>query len=266
MTPAVPCQRWREGRARYRPSGERIRPADYAVELLERDREARAFVCAHHYEGSYPAAQVRAGLFRARPTGSELVGVVVFGVPAQEATVPAWAPGLSPREGVVLSRLVLLDEVPGDGESWTVARALRLLRAELPQARAVISYSDPVERLDAEGRVVKRGHLGVVYQATNARYLGRSKAETVLLDAAGRVVSRRGLSKLRNGERGGRHVYERLLAGGLPARELGEDWTAYLGRVLPLLRRVRHPGQHVYGWSWGGAELRPGLPYPKGAA
>ena len=240
MTPAVPCQRWREGRARYRPSGERIRPADYAVELLERDREARAFVCAHHYEGSYPAAQVRAGLFRARPTGSELVGVVVFGVPAQEATVPAWAPGLSPREGVVLSRLVLLDEVPGDGESWTVARALRLLRAELPQARAVISYSDPVERLDAEGRVVKRGHLGVVYQATNARYLGRSKAETVLLDTG-------------------------LLAGGLPARELGEDWTAYLGRVLPLLRRVRHPGQHVYGWSWGGAELRPGLPYPKGA-
>ena len=37
-------QRWRAGRASYRPAGEPIRTGDYDVALLERHAEARSFV------------------------------------------------------------------------------------------------------------------------------------------------------------------------------------------------------------------------------
>lgn len=54
-------QRWRSRRDTYRPAGERIDPVSYDVAAIPDDATARAFVCSHHYSGSYPAARVRAG-------------------------------------------------------------------------------------------------------------------------------------------------------------------------------------------------------------
>lgn len=50
------CQRWRGRRDHYRPAGERFDPAAFGVEVIP-ERDARAFVVAHHYSGSYPAAR-----------------------------------------------------------------------------------------------------------------------------------------------------------------------------------------------------------------
>lgn len=262
----VACQRWRERRPRYRPSGERIRPAEYAVDLLARDRDARAFVEAHHYSGSYVAARLRVGLWRARPTGSLLVGVAVFSVPAQAAAIPRWC-GVPATGGVELGRFVLLDEVPGDGESWFLARALRCLRSALPDVEAVLSYSDPVPRAATDGRLVTPGHVGVVYQASNARYLGRSSPRTLHLLPDGRALSPRSLSKIRLGERGAVAAARALVDAGLPPRERAEAPAAWLARVLPLCRRVRHPGNHAYAWAWGALDRRPPpLPYPRRVA
>lgn len=257
-------QRWRARRATYRPAGEPIDPSRYGVELLPDDRRARAFVEANHYSGAYPAARLRVGLYRMR----ELVGVAVFSVPAQQAAIPRWC---GTPAGVELGRFVLLDDVPANGETWFLARAFRALRSELPEVRAVLSYSDPLPRQRADGSVLTPGHVGTIYQALNGRHVGRGAAETLWLDRDGRTVSRRALSKLKNGERGGEGVYRRLLELGAPARRESEDWSAYVPRALAdgPFRRLRHPGNLAYVWAVGAgqretaARFPAAQPYPK---
>lgn len=268
MVPVLPgevCQRWRERRTSYRPAGEPIDPARYSVALLDRDRDARDFVVRHHYAASYPAARLRVGLFRDRGAvwSPELVGVCVFGVPMSQAVMPKWLG--ADVEGVELSRLVLLDEVPANGETWFLARAFRLLRSALPEVRGVLSFSDPVERTTADGAVVKPGHIGVIYKAMGGRYLGRANASTLLLDPAGRVVSARAVSKVRTEDQGRAYAERALLDAGAPPRRTGEDpgeWVTRCLREAPW-RRLRHPGNHAYVWPLDRTlALRPALAPP----
>lgn len=256
-------QRWRNRRESYRPAGEPIDPARYGVEVLPDDARAKAFVEAHHYAASFPAARCRIGMFRMR----ELVGVAVFSVPAQQAAIPRWT-GTS--DGVELGRFVLLDDVPANGETWFLSRAFRALAQELPDVRTVLSYSDPLPRPRADGTLLTPGHVGIIYRAFNGRFVGRSRAETLHLDREGRTVSRRALSKLKHGERGAEGVYQRLIELGAPARNDGEEPGRYIERALREgpFRRVRHPGNLAYVWAVGGERretqrgLPPALPYP----
>lgn len=260
-----PCQRWKCRRDSYRPAGEVIDTASYGVEAVE-ESAAKAFVEAHHYSGSYPAARVRVGLYRSRKFwAAELVGVCVFGVPAQRRTVPAYASGVA--DGVVLSRFVLRDEVPANGETWFLARAFRVLRRARPEVGVVISYSDPLRRVAVDGSVVLPGHVGTIYQAFNGQYLGRSGSETLHLSADGRIVSRRALSKIKLEERGAAYAYRQLLEMGAPPRNPLEESSAYVARAMAstAFRRVRHPGNHVYAWPLSrSCTLAPSAgPYPK---
>ena len=116
------AQRWRARRVSYRPAGEVIDPCAYEVAAIGDDATARAFVVAHHYSGSYPAARERVGLYRA----GELVGVAVFSRPGQARVLDALP--CDAAASVELGRFVLLDSVPGNGESWFLARAIDLLR------------------------------------------------------------------------------------------------------------------------------------------
>lgn len=255
ITPTV--QRWRSGRALYRPAGEPIRTRDYEVAKIASDREAKAFVCAHHYSRSYPAARFRVGLYR----GPELAGVAVFSVPAQAAALACF--GGAPA--VELGRFVLLDEVRANGESWFLARAFELLRAE--GIAGVVSFSDPVARTDADGRRVFPGHIGTIYQATNAVYRGRSKAERRLLLPDGTLLHGRALAKIRRRDRGWRYSAALLAAHGAAALGEHDDARAWLATWLPrLTRTLLHTGNHRYAFALERAvrrQLGEGLPYPK---
>lgn len=237
-------QRWRRGRASYRPAGEVIDTSRYEVARVSDDRTAKAFVLEHHYERSYVAARERFGLMR----GEDLVGVAVFSVPCNPATLSCL--GCDAQAGLVLGRFVLLDEVPANGESWFLGRAFALLRAE--GYEGVVSFSDPCERVSQSGDVVFAGHAGVIYQAHNAVYLGRSRAAWRRLLPDGRVLHNRALAKLRKRDRGWRYVQAELDAQGV------EDVQA--------LRRKRHPGNHKYAWGLCPAVRRAlpaSRPYPK---
>ena len=268
------CQRWRERRDRYRPAGERIQPSRYAVDLLP-DKVAAAFVAAHHYAPSVPAQILSVGLFDTRAVGpARLAGVCIFSISMNQRTVPART-GQPAHRGCELGRLVLLDEVASNGESWFVSRAFKLLRQEKPHLVTVVSYSDPLPRRRVDGSMFKVGHIGIVYQALGARYVGRSASRTLLIANNGTVVSERSLSKLRNGERGAGYAYEQLRALGAPAMLVGEGGGDYVARVttLPIFRRVAHPGNFTYVWGLGPRRERqsveigmpPALPYPKAA-
>lgn len=242
------CLRWSGRRGSLRPASELIRPAEYEVHALAGDTEAKAFVLAHHYAGTYPAARWRFGLYRR----AALVGVAVFSHPSNDQVLTNVFPGAA-RDSVELGRLVLLDSVPGNGESWFVARCLAQLRRE--GLAGVVSFSDPIPRATAAGHCVMPGHVGVVYQASNARYLLRSTPRVLRLLPDGRVFSARTAQKVRALERGWEHAAAQLEAAG--AARLEGDPRAWLATWLPRVTRpLRHPGNHRYAFPLSRATAR----------
>lgn len=264
----ISTQRWRDRRQHWRVDrDEGFRKRDYSVDII-RDRVARAFVVAHHYSGSYPVAVERVGLFR----GTELVGVAVFSIPMNNDAIPRYT-GLQATEGAELGRFVLLDEVPYNAESFFLARALGLLHAERRALRGVIAYSDPMPRHAAEGRVVMPGHVGVIYQASSAAYVGRAQAKTLHVNADGIALSSRGISKIRLQEHGAASAERRLVKLGAPPRAFGQDPAKWVSMVLDagIFKKVRHPGNHVYCFALGHSAVKRRVatnfatvrPYPK---
>lgn len=258
-------QRWRGGRASYRVPTERIRTVEYDVASIDVDTPARAFVEEHHYAGTYPAARERFGLYRR----GDLVGVAVASHPCNDRVLTNVFPALSVLAAVELGRFVLLDEVPGNGETWFLARCFELLRAT--GCRGVVSFSDPVPRTTLDGRVVFPGHVGTIYQAHNARWLGRSWPRRLRILPDGTVFSERAVQKVRAGHRGWRYATEQLVTFGADAMGADADRPgrlAWLGRWLPALTRpLAHPGNHRYAWA---LDRRVHLPasgaYPKANA
>jgi hypothetical protein len=257
------CQRWTERRESRRPSGELIRPSAYDVEPIAVASEAASFVTRHHYAATSSSTAHRFGLY----LRGELSGVALFGPPASTNAHRAVFPGLTFREAVTLGRLVLIDAVPGNGESWFVARCFELLRAR--GVVAVESCSDPWPRTSSSGAVVFRGHLGIVYQATNGRYVGRTNDSTIRLLPDGTVLSNRAAGKLVRGERGRGHAVAQLEAWGADPLRDGEDGLAWLRRWRErLTRSMRHRGNHRYLWCLDRRRRRevltaPRFAYPK---
>lgn len=230
-------QRWRARRGTYRPAGEPIATRLYEVARMPGENEPKAFVLAHHYEAQYVAQRFAFGLYR----GAALVGVAVFSHPVNTACFK----GL-PGEGLErceLGRLVLLDDVPANGESWFVARCFEVLHQE--GLVGVVSFSDPMARTDDAGATVFHGHIGNVYQASNAVYTGRSRAEWRWLLPDGHFIHNRTLAKIRKGERGAGSAIERLVSFG--AEPVRGDAAGWLKAQLPrIARRFRHEGNHRY--------------------
>lgn len=262
-------QRWNCGHDSYRPAGEVIRPSEYDVAEIPDDRTAKEFVELHHYSRTYPAARFRVGLHR----HGRLVGVAVFSVPCSDRVLTCVFPG-DPLAAVELGRFVLLDEVPGNGESWFLARCFDGLRCGRGLV-GVVSFSDPVPRTRADGRVVFPGHVGTIFQAHNARYLGRGTARTLRLLPDGTVLSDRAVQKIRSGERGWRYAAAILARFGASPLAVESDEQVRVAWLKVWLERItrplRHPGNHKYAWPldrrakrtlWAEPRLF-SLPYPK---
>ena len=247
-------QRWRERRALWSSDTEVIDPRRYAVEVIDHEA-ARTFIARHHYLPNYPAAQVAVGLFGRR---AALEGVAVFARPAIDRVITAHTGFLDASCGTVLARLILLDRVPQNGESFFVARAFRLLRRERPAIEAVVSYSDP-----------SAGHLGRVYAALSGAYRGVSRPRTVLR-VGGITIAGRTLSKIRGGERGHHGAIDQLVRLGLPAPASAEPPREWVDRMQRERRLLRHRQSGLFTYCFEltrearrRAEALPRLPYPK---
>jgi hypothetical protein len=257
ITPVV--QRWRDRRDSYRPAREVVSTRSLEVSHLA-ESAARGFVVEHHYSGSYPAARRRFGLFER----GELVGVAVYSVPCADRVITSCLPGAA-IESVELGRFVLLDRVGANAETWMLARCFDFLRGE--GFVGVVSYSDPLPRASADGAVVFGGHVGTIYQAHNARYLGQASRRTLRLLPDGSVFSARAAQKVRARERGWRYAAALLERWGAAALGEGDDAREWLSRWLPsLTRTVRHPGNHKYVWVLDRTArglFQESRPYPK---
>ncbi len=66
-----------------------------------------------------------------------------------------------------LSRLFIFDDYGKSTESVGISKTFNWLKENAPEIKALISYSDP-----------EQGHMGIIYQATNWIYTGKTKERT----------------------------------------------------------------------------------------
>jgi hypothetical protein len=268
------CQRWRGRVHSWRPVHEGGFDARrYRVEPIPQ-AAATGFVAEHHYSRSFPAARMSFGLLE----GAHLVGVAVLGVPMHPAVLTRPFPTLGPDTAAELSRLVLLDAVPANAESWLLGRLFRLAAAQ--GLRGLVAFCDPQPRWRGNTLLLP-GHIGHVYRVAGGRYLGRGTARTLWMLPDGSVLSERAAQKVRAGERGSGGVQARLVA--LGASPLAEQAAVQARAGVELSRsgwlrqalaqvgayQVRHRGNHRYVWPVGDRAWRRAcpiglveLPYP----
>lgn len=233
------CQRWRNGRGYLIPSGA-IESSELEVAPIQ-DAPCRAFVTAHHYSHAYPAARRRFGVFRR----GELVGCAVYGQPCNADTLKRLP---DPQHAIELSRLVLLDDVGANAESFVIARCHEALRRD--GFNGVLTFADPHPRQTDQGLLVFPGHVGTIYQASNAVYTGYSTSRRVWLLPDGTLYSSQSIGKVQRAIQGWRYSSEILVRYGatpLPEgadRETRDAWLKHW--MHTLCRPIKHPGNLTY--------------------
>ncbi len=226
--------------------------------LIHGDTQPKEFIKSHHYLASYPAARFRFGLYRK----GELCGVAAFSRPTNDLSLMNVF-HCEPTLSLDLGRFVLLDEVPGNGETFFLGQCFDLLRRE--GLAGVVSFSDPLPRRTEAGETIHPGHVGTIYQAFNGAYLGRSSPRMIRLLPDGSVFHDRNVQKIRKLQQGWRYASQLLQRFG--AQPMTGDPAVWLEKWLPMITRsVWHPGNHKYAWALDKRmrkQMPASLPYPK---
>lgn len=128
----------------------------------------RPYIASYHYSRSLPDNSPH--IFSCW-YGHTLAAILIFGTSNSLATFSSVIPGIKKEECLELSRMWSPDGMPKNTES----RAIALAIAKLPKTvKLLVSYADP-----------SRGHLGIIYQATNWLYVGVTKKNSYLIDKDG---------------------------------------------------------------------------------
>lgn len=132
----------------------------------------KEFVIQHHYSHGIHNGPMCYGMYEK----DILVGVCAFATPCSE-NVRSSVFGKQYKNRVTeLHRLVLLDRMPHNSESWFISRSLKLLKINKPDLWGILSFADQTQ-----------GHVGTIYQACNAIYTGTSNKATFYIDIDGRL-------------------------------------------------------------------------------
>jgi len=142
--------------------------------------QVEIFLEALHYLKDVPFGVVSYGLFE----DDVLRGVACFGSPSSPAIASSIFENEVDQKGVrELRRFAMQDAAPNEASQF-LAKALRMFYAEHREVSAVVSYADSAQ-----------GHIGTIYKACNARYVGCSGEELVFVLSTGERVTGRGMLK-----------------------------------------------------------------------
>lgn len=166
------------------------------------------YACEHwHYSGCVPAGpSVKVGAWE----DGRFIGALIFGLGASKYLGKKY--GLAGPECCELTRIALREHV--NPVSRIASIAIRMFKRKCPGTRLLVSFADPVQ-----------DHYGIIYQAMNWVYAGRSAKKPRYVDRFGkehhnRVVTASGMAKQFDGfkrctkksdciktERPGKHRY-----------------------------------------------------------
>jgi hypothetical protein len=121
------------------------------------------FARRYHYTGIEGSALWRWGLW----SDAVLHGVVAYNLPTRSVCESVFGPDYFDKVWH-MGRLVLSEDSPRNSESRLIGLSLKEIEKTRSDIWAVLTYADP-----------SVGHIGTVYQATNAIYTGRSDASSV---------------------------------------------------------------------------------------
>ena len=144
---------------------------NYSVCKIE-SKIGKEFIKKHHYSKGIHNAPTCYGLF----DNQELIGVLALANPCSEAVRESIFGKEHKSHITELHRLAVVDGTPKNTESYFISRALKLHKLSRPDIWAIISFADSTQ-----------GHVGTIYQATNALFCGTTGKATFYLDKDGRL-------------------------------------------------------------------------------
>lgn len=127
----------------------------YRIEQIDY-QTAMALVIEKHYLHRKAPCSFAFGMFD--KVSGEIVGVVIYGVPASSTLLRGICGDDESKNVYELTRLWIDDSVPKNGESFLIGNTIKKLDRQI-----IVSYADSSQE-----------HIGVVYQATNFLYTGLS--------------------------------------------------------------------------------------------
>ena len=117
-----------------------------------------------HYLKSFPSGIKRIyAVYQKHTEGRHMIGMVIYGNPFPTAS-KFLMPLVNPNEILELKRLYIDDIGVRNLESFVIAQTLKMVKRDEPELKVVITFADS-----------KQGHVGGIYQATNAIYLGATE-------------------------------------------------------------------------------------------
>lgn len=131
------------------------------IEIISTEKEDVAPFILKHYLGGWPNNIKK--IYGIRLVGQGLIGMIIYGYPMVSAT-KVIQPEVQSKEVLEIKRLFIedIDDLP-HVESYVIAKSLKIIKQEFPEIKVVLTFADE-----------KAGHMGSIYQATNAIYLGKS--------------------------------------------------------------------------------------------
>ena len=148
-------------------------------------RDVDEFCKRYHYTATGGNASWRWGLWH----GVMLLGIVGYNLPTRETCESVFGPEHFDKVWH-MGRLALSDEAPRNSESRLIAGSLQLIKTQHPDTWGVLTYA-----------ATDVGHIGYVYQATNAIYTGVGGDSHYFVDESGRrrstYLNGKGVSKAR---------------------------------------------------------------------
>lgn len=131
--------------------------------------DVQEFARRYHYTGVGNNANWRWGLWH----GPTLLGVVSYNLPTRSVCASVFGEDHL-HQIWHMGRLAMAESAPRNSESRLIGGSLRAIQREYPDAWAVLTYA-----------ATDAGHIGYVYQATNAIYTGTGGDPFFYIDADG---------------------------------------------------------------------------------